>query len=89
MTQKGFIYDTKSNAEWRVQPLWPLKLGYLIIDLAEDYSYTVIGVPNRNYLWIMARESSLSDSVYDAILERVADQGYDLNKILKVPQVWN
>ncbi len=89
MTQRGFIYDTTSNAEWRVQPLWPLKLGYLIIDLADDYSYTVVGVPNRKYLWIMARESTLPESVYQGILAHVSEQGYDLNLIQKVPQVWN
>ena len=88
MTQKGFIYNKETNAEWRVQPLWPLKLAYLIIDLADDYSYTVIGVPSRNYLWIMAREASLSDEVYQTILDKVVEQGYDLAKIQKVPQIW-
>ena len=88
MTQKGFIYDTKSNAAWRIQPVWPLKLGYFIIDLADDYSYTVIGVPSRKYLWIMAREPSLPDDVYGQILKRVKEQGYDLNLIQEVPQVW-
>lgn len=88
MTQKGFIYDKVTNAEWRVQPIWPLKLGYLIIDLAEDYSYTVIGVPSRNYLWIMARETILPEDVYQSILEKVEEQGYDLNKIQMVPQIW-
>ncbi|MCF7824918.1 MAG: lipocalin family protein [Candidatus Marinimicrobia bacterium] len=89
MTQRGFIYDTASNAEWRVQPIWPLRLGYLIIDLAEDYSYTVIGVPNRKYLWIMARESTLSEDIYTAILDRIATQGYDVGLIQKVPQIWD
>lgn len=88
MTQKGFIYNQETNAEWRVQPLWPLRLGYLILDLDEEYSYTVIGVPNRKYLWIMAREASLSDSLYETILEDVEAQGYELDKIQKVPQVW-
>jgi len=88
MTQKGFIYDKDSNAEWRIQPLWPLRLGYLILDLAEDYNYTVIGVPNRKYLWIMAREPSLSDSVYQNILGRVKQQGYAISEIQKVPQIW-
>ncbi len=88
MTQKGFIYDESSNAEWRVQPIWPLRLGYLILDLAEDYSYTVIGVPNRKYLWIMAREPSLSDSVYQKILKDVEQQGYAVSEIQKVPQSW-
>lgn len=88
MTQKGFIYNEESKAEWRVQPIWPLKLGYLIIDLADDYSYTVIGVPNRKYLWIMAREPSLTDSLYQSILNGVKKQGYALEKIQKVPQIW-
>jgi len=88
MTQKGFIYNTETNAEWRVQPLWPLKLGYLIIDLADDYSYTVIGVPNRKYLWIMARDSTLPNDIYQTILEKVKKQGYDLDQIQMVPQVW-
>lgn len=89
MTQRGFIYNKETNSEWRVQPIWPLKLGYLIIDLAEDYSYTVVGVPNRKYLWVMARESSLSDSTYENILSRVAEQGYDLDAIQMVPQIWD
>merc|ERR1711879_884214 len=28
MYQKGWIYDNETNAEWRVRPLWPLKLPY-------------------------------------------------------------
>jgi len=81
MTQKGFIHNKETNAEWRVQPVWPLKLGYLIIDLADDYSYTVIGVPSRKYLWIMARDSSLPYDIYQSILTKVKKQGYDLDKI--------
>jgi len=65
-----------------------LKLGYLIIDLADDYSYTVIGVPSRKYLWIMARDSSLPYDIYQSILTKVKKQGYDLDKIQMVPQVW-
>ena len=39
---KAEIYNKKTNAEWRVQFIWPLKFPYLIIELAKDYSYTVI-----------------------------------------------
>ena len=61
--QKGFIHDTKTNAEWRVSPFWPLKLPYLIIELDQSegshpYKYTVIGYPSRAYVWIMARLGS-------------------------------
>ena len=65
---KGYIYNKKTNAEWRMEFLWPIKLPFLIIDLAEDYSYTVIGYPNRKYVWIMSRNAKLDKVTYQMIL---------------------
>lgn len=86
--QKAFVHD-KSGNEWRIQFFWPLKFPYLIIDLAEDYSYTVIGVPNRSYVWIMARSPSMDAQIYEGIIERLKIQKYDVEKIQKVPQKWD
>lgn len=82
---KGFIHDRTSNAEWRVQFLWPFLADYLVIDLADDYSFTVIGVPSRKYLWIMARSKTMDEKVYANVVERIAAQGYDTSKIQKIP----
>lgn len=86
--QKAFIHDKTTNAEWRIQLFWPLKFAYLIIDLAEDYSDTTIGVPSRGHVWIMARKPTMSPERYEAILERLKFLGYDLGALKKVPQVW-
>jgi len=85
---KGFIYDKETNAEWRVQFFWPFKFKYLVIDLADDYRYTVIGVPNKKYLWIMARDIQLSNEDNTNIREKLVEQGYDITKIVNVPQIW-
>ncbi len=85
---KGFIYNTDTNAEWRMQFLWPFKMPFLIIDLDEDYSHTVIGYPNRNYVWIMAREPELAEEIYQSILKKLENVGYDISRINKVPQIW-
>ena len=87
-TQKAFVHD-KSGNEWRIQFFWPLKFPYLILDLAQDYSYTVIGVPNRSYVWIMAKSPTLDDKTYNEIIERLKNQKYDVKKIQKVPQRWD
>jgi apolipoprotein D and lipocalin family protein len=89
LTPKAEIFNNESNAEWRVQFFWPVKFPYLIIELAEDYSYTVIGVPNRKYVWIMARKSSMDEVLYNDILVRLHDIGYDTSKIRKMPQNWD
>lgn len=83
-TQKAWVHDPSGN-EWRIQFFWPLKFPYLVIDLAEDYSWTVIGVPNRNYVWIMARKKTMKEETFRQIIERLKDQHYDVSEILKVP----
>ncbi len=83
----GFVEKEGNGALWKVQPFWPIKLPYIVIELAEDYSYTVIGYPSRDYLWIMAREKTMSESSYREIVERLKTvHQYDTGKILLVPQ---
>lgn len=75
--QKGWIYNSKTNAHWNVQPFWPLKLDYLIIGLANDYSWTAIGVPNQKYLWIMSRSPENAGTKIAAAQARLNEIGYD------------
>jgi len=88
MQPKAWIYNKESNSEWRVQFLWPVKFPYLIIDLAEDYSYTVIGVPNKKFVWIMSRKPEIPDETYQNILINLDKIGYNTAKIKKMPQNW-
>jgi len=82
----GTVIDKQSNARWGVQFIWPFKAPYLVIDLAPDYSTTTIGYPSRDLIWIMARTPTLPESTYQELLKRAAGQGYDINRIVKVPQ---
>ena len=60
--------------------------NYWIIDLAEDYSYVVIGEPDREYFWILARTSSLDETVMEGIRERAVQKGYDLSGLMMTVQ---
>lgn len=84
--QRGWVENTKTNAHWKVQPFWPLKFDYLIIALAEDYSWTAIGIPSQRYLWIMAKEPHLSESKLSEIIRDLARIGYDTHGVQKIPQ---
>jgi apolipoprotein D and lipocalin family protein len=85
-TPKGFVIDTRTNATWGMRFIWPIKAEYLILDLAPDYSTTIIGRNKRDYLWIMARGPVLTDEQYAALLRKAVSFGYDAAKIKKVPQ---
>jgi len=84
-TPRGFIRDKESNAVWDMQFIWPLKAEYRIIFLSEDYAQTIIGRSKRDYVWIMARSTSIPQSDYNRILDFLKAQGYDPAKLRKVP----
>lgn len=84
--QKAWIVNKASNAEWEVQPFWPLKFGYLVIALEPNYNWTAIGVPNGAYLWIMGRVPVVSDAQLAEILEHVKSLGYPTQDVERVPQ---
>jgi len=56
---------------------------YWILELAEDYSYALVGGPSREYLWILARSPDLPDSLYRSLLESAAAQGFDVERVQK------
>jgi apolipoprotein D and lipocalin family protein len=85
---RGFIVDTKTNASWGMQFIWPFKAEYLITYLTDDYSQTVISRNKRDYVWIMAQKSEIPEADYSRIVEMLAAQGYETSKLIKVPQRW-
>jgi apolipoprotein D and lipocalin family protein len=86
MRAVGTVFNKDTNAEWRVQFLWPFQAPFLVIYLDEEYQTTAIGHPDRNLLWIMSREPVLAQEKYDRILRAVAAQGYDVSRVERVPQ---
>lgn len=85
---RGFVVNKETNAEWRMQFVWPFKSEFLISYLDADYTQTVIARTDRDYVWIMARKPVMSDAEYQKIVRFLADNGYDVTRIRRVPQKW-
>ena len=79
---RAFAVKGSNNAKLKVQFFWPFRGDYWIIDLADDYSYAVVGTQNRKYLWILCRKSSLDKKILDGILERIKNKGFDPAKLM-------
>jgi apolipoprotein D and lipocalin family protein len=88
INQKAWIQNSKTNAHWLISPMWPFKFDYLVIALADDYSWTAIGVPSQKYLWIMSREWKMSEEQLNKIIEGLKQKGYNTQDIEVVPQKW-
>lgn len=83
---KAFIVENSGNAKLKVQFFWPFKGKYWIIDLADDYSYAVVGHPNKKYLWILSRTPAMQDTTYQQIISRIKEKGFDISKIKRTQQ---
>jgi apolipoprotein D and lipocalin family protein len=88
MTPTGFVHDRATRSEWRMQFFWPFKSAYLIVHRDEDYGATVVGVPDRRNVWIMARRPDLPEADYERLVEIAGKAGYDVSRIRRVPQRW-
>ena len=54
------IVNSPVNSFWALNPkilgiYLPLGLSYLVLQVADDGSYALIGVPDRSYMWILTR----------------------------------
>jgi apolipoprotein D and lipocalin family protein len=85
---RGFIHNRETNAEWRMQFVWPFKAEYLIVYLDDDYTLTMVGRSKRDYLWIMARSATIPEATLQDLIDRAEAMGYDRNRVRLVPQSW-
>ncbi|MCF8257532.1 MAG: lipocalin family protein [Flavobacteriales bacterium] len=82
---KAFAQQGTGNAQLKVQFFWPFKGDYYIIALADDYSYALVGHPNRKYLWVLARNSTMEEATYQMLLEKASALGFDVAQLVRTP----
>lgn len=86
ITGRAYPVKGSNNAKLRVQFFWPFRGDYWIIELADDYSYAVVGAPGRNYLWILSRSPRMVDETYSMLLGKIAVKGFDISRLQKTDQ---
>jgi len=83
---KAKVVDKNSNAKLKVTFFWPFYGDYWIIKLGNDYDYSVVGTPNRKYLWILSRTPQMDEKLYSQLVEYAKSKGFDVNKLIKTLQ---
>ena len=84
----GFVREASGGAVWGMQFIWPFKAEYRVLYVDEAYTQTIIGRSKRDFVWIMAREPEISSDDYFRHVKFLREQGYDTDKIQRVPQQW-
>ena len=81
----GQVYDTQSNAEWRMKFFGILNAPYYILYVDNEYETTVIGHPNKEMAWIMSRTPEMSDQLYGRLKSELSKRDYKLGDFRRIP----
>jgi apolipoprotein D and lipocalin family protein len=83
---KARVIDPKTNAKLKVTFFWPFEGNYWILALGKGYEYAVVGDESRKYLWILSRTPQMDEALYDELVRRAKEKGFDVSRLEKVPQ---
>jgi apolipoprotein D and lipocalin family protein len=84
------VVDTRTRAKLKVR-FAPAALSFLpfvwgdywVIGLADDYSWAVVGTPNREYLWILSRTPTLDETLLERAMSRARANGFDTSRLAR------
>jgi apolipoprotein D and lipocalin family protein len=78
--------DNPAILQGRFAPAWlsflPFVWGdYWVIQTLGHYDAALVGSPDRQYLWILARTPTLDDAHYAALVATAKAQGFDVSQL--------
>lgn len=77
------VVEGSQNAKLKVSFFRPFYGDYWVIDLAEDYSWVLVGEPSGKYFWILARQKQLDPKLEESLLQKAEKLGYLRKDLIK------
>lgn len=88
------VADSRTSAKLKVRfapaalSFLPIVWGdYWILGLANDYSWAVVGSPDRKYLWILARTPTLGAERLASAMSAARANGFDVGRLVMTRQM--
>ncbi|HYA77800.1 MAG TPA: lipocalin family protein [Verrucomicrobiae bacterium] len=80
---KAKVVDKATGAKLKVTFFWPFYGDYWILKLGENYEYSVVGTPNRKYLWILCRMPKMDQKLFFELTEFAKTKGFYTNNLIQ------
>jgi len=81
------VQGSRGALEVRFAPGW---LGWLpfvwadywVVELDPEYRWAVVGSPSRKYLWVLSREPTMDEALFEQLREHAGRRGYPVERLL-------
>ncbi|WP_242921067.1 lipocalin family protein [Pontibacter liquoris] len=83
---KAFPVPGSHNSKLKVQFFWPFRGDYWVLELDPDYQHVLVGSPDRESLWLLARTPVLEEAVYNRLVQAAKSKGFLVAQLEKMDQ---
>ena len=82
---KAYFVGESDEGRLKVSFFGPFYGGYNVIALdQENYEYSLVVGPNRNYLWILARSPELPDETLQTLIDEARRLDFPVDELIRV-----
>lgn len=80
---KAYFVSDETTGHLKVSFFGPFYASYVVFELDHDnYEFSLVTGPNRDYLWLLARSPEVSKSVKDHFINVASHNGFDIEKLI-------
>ncbi|WP_347329697.1 lipocalin family protein [Marinimicrobium locisalis] len=79
---RAYFIGDENVGRLKVSFFGPFYGSYNIIELSDDYDYSMVAGPDRSYLWILSREPELGQSVLRRLVAKAEALGFDTQELI-------
>lgn len=83
---KAKLRSENEPARFKVSFFWFFYAPYDVMELDPDYQWALVGSASPNYLWILSRNPHMDEGLYQSIVQKAKDRGFDTSKLIRVQQ---
>lgn len=81
-TGKAYFVNSADTGALKVSFFGPFYGGYSIIKLDDDYQYSLVVGPDKDYLWVLSRTPAMPTELLNEYLSFAGEHGFDRERIL-------
>lgn len=78
---RAWMEDPQSPGKLKISFFWPMRADYWILAIDDAYEVALVGEPDREGLWLLARTPRLDEGRIQAMLKVARDQGFDVSQL--------
>ena len=82
---KAYFVEDERSGYLKVSFFGPFYGSYIVFELdSKNYEYAFVSGPDTSYLWLLARQPQVEDSLVQRFIERSRELGFDTDELIFV-----